>query len=92
MRKTIIAGNWKLFKTIPEAIELANGLKRELFQVDAQAIDIVICPVYTALSEAGEVIMNSNIGLGAQDAYWQDEGAFTGEVSARCSKMRVARM
>lgn len=81
MRKTIIAGNWKMYKTIGQAIELANGLKRELFKVDAQNIDIVICPVFTALSETAEVVANSNIALGCQDAYWQDEGAFTGEVS-----------
>jgi triosephosphate isomerase len=86
MRKTIIAGNWKLYKTIPEAIELANGLKRELFQLDAQDIEIVICPVYTALTEVFEVIQNSAIGMGAQDAYWQDEGAFTGEVSCKMLK------
>ncbi|MFA5410287.1 MAG: triose-phosphate isomerase [Candidatus Omnitrophota bacterium] len=81
MRKTIIAGNWKMYKTISEAIELANGLKRELFNLDNQVIDIVLCPAFTALSEVGEVILNSNIQLGAQDVYWQEEGAFTGEVS-----------
>lgn len=83
MRKTIIAGNWKMYKTISEAIELANGLKRELFNLDNQAIDIVLCPAFTALSEVGEVILNSNIQLGAQDVYWQEEGAFTGEVSCK---------
>ncbi|HLD82364.1 MAG TPA: triose-phosphate isomerase, partial [Candidatus Omnitrophota bacterium] len=79
MRKTIIAGNWKMYKSITQSIELANGLKRELFNIEN--VDIVICPAYTALSEASEVIADSNIQLGAQDAYWQDEGAFTGEVS-----------
>jgi triosephosphate isomerase (TIM) len=79
MRRTIIAGNWKMYKTIAEAIELANGLKRDCF--DLEDIDIVICPPYTALSEVAEVVAESNIQLGAQDAYWQDEGAFTGEIS-----------
>jgi len=82
MRKPIIAGNWKLYKTIGAAIELANGLKREVYKIEPSEIDIVLCPVYTSLSETAEVIMNSNISLGAQDVYWQDEGAFTGEVSA----------
>jgi triosephosphate isomerase (TIM) len=82
MRKTIIAGNWKMYKTIGQAIELANGLKRELFKIDPENIDIVICPVFTALSEVSEVISESNIKLGAQDIYWEDEGAFTGEVSS----------
>jgi len=86
VRKTIIAGNWKLYKTITEAIELANGLKRDLFKVSAEDVDIVVCPVYTALSEVAEVVANSNIALGAQDAYWQDEGAFTGEVSVKMLK------
>lgn len=81
MRKTIIAGNWKMYKTIGEAIELANGLKRELFDLD-QDIDIVICPPFTSLSEISEIIADSNIQLGAQDVHWQDEGAFTGEVSS----------
>ncbi len=81
MRKTIIAGNWKMYKTIPEAIELANGLKRELFKLDANDIDIVLCPAFTALSEVAEVIAESDIQLGAQDMFWQEEGAFTGEIS-----------
>jgi triosephosphate isomerase len=82
MRKTIIAGNWKMYKTIAEAIELANGLKRELFKLNSQEIDIIICPAFTALTEVAEVIVDSNIQLGAQDIHWEDEGAFTGEVSA----------
>ncbi|MFA4989877.1 MAG: triose-phosphate isomerase [Candidatus Omnitrophota bacterium] len=83
MRKTIIAGNWKMYKTIKEAIELSNGLKRELFKLDNQGIEVVLCPPFTALSEVAEVLAESDIMLGAQDLYWQDEGAFTGEVSAR---------
>jgi len=82
MRKTIIAGNWKMYKNIVEAIELSNGLKRELFKLDFAAVDVVICPPFTALSEVAEVLSESDIGLGAQDMHWQDEGAFTGEVSA----------
>jgi triosephosphate isomerase len=82
MRKPIIAGNWKMYKTIGQAIELANGLKRELFKIEPADIDIVLCPVYTCLSEVAEVIASSNMALGAQNVYWQDEGAFTGEISA----------
>jgi triosephosphate isomerase (TIM) len=86
MRKTIIAGNWKLYKTISEAIELSNALKRDLFDLDFNAVEVVICPVYTALSEVSEVITESEIQMGAQDAYWEDEGAFTGEVSTKMLK------
>ncbi|MCX5701281.1 MAG: triose-phosphate isomerase [Candidatus Omnitrophica bacterium] len=86
MRKTIIAGNWKLYKTINEAIELSNGLMRDLFKIDSQGIDIVLCPPFTALSSVSEVILESNIYLGGQDLYWVDEGAFTGEISGKMLK------
>ncbi|MFA5063717.1 MAG: triose-phosphate isomerase [Candidatus Omnitrophota bacterium] len=86
MRKTIIAGNWKMYKTIKEAIELSNGLKRELFKLDKQGIDVVLCPPFTALSEVYEVISESDIMLGGQNLYWLDEGAFTGEVSGKMLK------
>ncbi|MDP2939878.1 MAG: triose-phosphate isomerase [Candidatus Omnitrophota bacterium] len=79
MRKLIIAGNWKMFKTILEAIDLANGLKRNLF--DVTTIDIVICPAFTSLAEVYEVISGSNLQLGAQDMHWEEQGAFTGGVS-----------
>ena len=72
-----------MYKTISEAIELANGLKREFFKLDSSSIDVVVCPPFTALSEVFEVIADSLIQLGAQDAHWQDEGAFTGEVSCK---------
>jgi len=81
MRKIIIAGNWKMYKTIGEAIELANGLKRELSVLDYTSVDVVLCPPYTALSEVSEVLSGTEIKLGAQDVYWEDEGAFTGEIS-----------
>ncbi len=68
-----------MYKTIPEAIELVNSLKRELLEIGN--IDIVVVPPYTALTEVADMIVGSNIELGAQDVYWEDEGAFTGEVS-----------
>jgi len=86
IRKTIIAGNWKMYKTISEAIELATKLKRGLYELEESVIDIVICPPFTALSEVAEVIADSNIRLGAQDAFWENEGAYTGEVSCRMLK------
>lgn len=79
MRKPVIAGNWKMNKSINEAIELVNSLKREL--VDIQEIDIIICPVYTALSDVSDLLIDSNISLGAQNIYWEPSGAFTGEIS-----------
>ncbi len=79
MRRVIIAGNWKMNKTILEAIDLVNGLKRELS--DIENVDIVVIPPYTALSEIRDMIIDSNIELGAQDVYWEEKGAFTGEIS-----------
>jgi len=79
MRKPIIAGNWKLNKTNQEAVELVTLLKRELS--DITEVDIVVCPVFTALSEVSDVLVESNINLGAQNLYWEESGAFTGEVS-----------
>ncbi len=75
-----------MYKTIIEAIELANGLKRELFNLDYPNIDVVLCPPFTVLSEVYEVITDSDIQLGAQDCFWQDEGAFTGEISGKMLK------
>lgn len=79
MRRYIIAGNWKMNKIVGDAIELANGLKRELYEVDY--LDIVLCPPFTALDEVNEITSGSNIQLGAQNVYWEDKGAYTGEVS-----------
>ncbi|MFH1655002.1 MAG: triose-phosphate isomerase [Candidatus Omnitrophota bacterium] len=79
MRKIIIAGNWKMNKTVSEAIELANGLKRNLYETTN--IEIVICPTFIALNEISEMISQSNIDLGAQNVYWEENGAFTGEIS-----------
>jgi len=70
-----------MYKTINEAIDLANGLKRELFKLDFASVDVVLCPAFCALSEVAEVLNETDIGLGGQDVHWFDEGAFTGEVS-----------
>ncbi len=80
MRKIIIAGNWKLNKTSLEAIELVNELKRAVG--DVTEVDIVVCPPFTALGDVRDALSESNIGVGAQNVYWEDAGAFTGEVSA----------
>ncbi|HLF18586.1 MAG TPA: triose-phosphate isomerase [Candidatus Omnitrophota bacterium] len=80
MRKPIIAGNWKLNKNSKEAVELVTLLIRDLS--DITDVDIVVCPVFTVLRDVYDVLLESNIGLGAQDLYWEDSGAFTGAISA----------
>ena len=84
MRKPILAGNWKLNKTIKEAIEFTTLLKRLV--TETQHVDVVICPPYTALSDLSEILLESEIKLGAQDVYWEEKGAFTGEVSSTLIK------
>ena len=79
MRKPIIAGNWKMNKTVGEARELVTALKGKV--ADVTDVEIVVAPPFTALSAVAEVINGSNIKLAAQDMYWEETGAFTGEVS-----------
>src|SRR3989338_359516 len=86
MRKTIIAGNWKMHKTVKEGQELAVALRRELYNIEN--VEIVICPPYTLLAYLADALETSNILIGAQDAFWQSEGAFTGEVS--CGMLKDA--
>lgn len=83
-RKPIIAGNWKLNKTIKEAIEFVTLLKRQIG--DLQNVDVVVCPPFTALASLNDVLLESDIKLGAQDLYWEEKGAFTGEVSGSLIK------
>ncbi|MFQ5680646.1 MAG: triose-phosphate isomerase [Candidatus Omnitrophota bacterium] len=89
MRKTIIAGNWKMHKTVGEALELVNGLKRGLYSLEN--VELVVCPGFTLLDEVGDALSGSDISLGAQNVHWQEEGAFTGEVCARQLKDIGAR-
>lgn len=79
MRKPFIVGNWKMNKTSKEAVELVNYLKREL--IDLEEVDIAVCPPYTTLADVSDLLLDSSIKLGAQNVYWEKEGAFTGEVS-----------
>lgn len=80
-RKLIIAGNWKMNKTVAEALDLVRGLKIELANV--KEVDIVVCPPFTALSEVSKAILESkNIRLGAQNMSEHNMGAYTGEIAA----------
>ncbi len=84
MRKPAIAANWKLNKTIKEAIEFATLLKRGVR--DTRSVEIIICPVYTAMAEVSEIFQDTDFRVGGQDLYWDEKGAFTGEVSATLLK------
>ncbi len=80
-RTPLIAGNWKLHKTVGESVELARAV---LHRLDRRSpTEVVVAPVYTALYAVHQALGEaSRVGLAAQDVYWEDQGAFTGEVSA----------
>ncbi|MBW2194368.1 MAG: triosephosphate isomerase, partial [Deltaproteobacteria bacterium] len=79
-RKPLIAGNWKMFKTGPEAKELTSRLKSLVS--DIVDVDVVVAPPFTALAVVAEAAQDSVIYLGAQDLFWETEGAYTGQISA----------
>jgi len=79
MRRPIIAGNWKMNKSITEALDLIEDLKQEVASLTE--VDIVVCPPFVSLWPAKKALEGSNIQLGAQDMYWEGSGAYTGEVS-----------
>lgn len=79
-RKPMVAGNWKMNKTVSEAAELLEALKPELKDVDS--VDLVVCPPFIDLPLAKDTLAGSNIKVGAQNLHWAASGAYTGEVSA----------
>jgi len=82
-RRPIIAANWKMHKTHLEAIQAVQKLSYLLDQADAERVEVVICPAATSLRSVQTLIDSDRLpyGLGAQNVHWEDEGAFTGEVS-----------
>ena len=80
MRKKLITANWKMYKTPVEArdffrdfLPLVSGHERD---------EIVVCPTYLAIDAGVQAVKGTNVAIGAQDVYWQKEGAFTGEICA----------
>ena len=79
MRTPVIAGNWKMNKTVAEAVALASEIKEKVAGVEN--VKIIVCPVFTAVKSVADVLKGSNVKVGAQDMYWETSGAYTGEVS-----------
>jgi triosephosphate isomerase len=79
MRKKIIAGNWKMNKTVAEALTLAEGIKADL--ADCTDVEVVVCPPFTALKSVSDVLADTQIKLGSQNMSSEDDGAYTGEIS-----------
>jgi len=79
MRIPFIAGNWKMYKTVHEAVVFVKELKNLVR--DMTDVEIVVAPPFTAVHAVAEAARNSNVGVAAQDVYWEREGAFTGEIA-----------
>ncbi len=80
MRKALIAGNWKMYLDRDSAVGLAEALSREVRDTDDR--DILVCPSFPLISDVKRALENSVVMLGAQNMYFEDKGAFTGEISA----------
>src|SRR3990172_11064107 len=87
-KRRIIAGNWKMYKTAKEAVTLVQELEDQLDEIAGDArglegIEVIVCPPFTALKSIYTVLWQDKpaIALGAQNMFWEDEGAYTGEVS-----------
>jgi len=80
MRKPIIAGNWKMYKTIAEAETLVAAIRSGVQTIDA--VETVVCPPFVAIPAVAAALAGSNVAIGAQDVYFEQEGAYTGEVAA----------
>lgn len=80
-RTPLVAGNWKMYKTIVEARQLVPDLVRGLANIEG--VEKVICPPFTSLMAVKALLEGTDIGVGAQNLYWENEGAFTGEISPK---------
>jgi len=79
MRKLLIAGNWKMNTTLMEAVDLVNEMKEPLDRING--VDKVVCPPFISIAVISEILMDSSIKVGAQNMYFKEKGAFTGEIS-----------
>jgi triosephosphate isomerase len=80
MRTPIVAGNWKMNKNVAEAVELVRALRAATTAVEK--VEMVVCPPFIALTAVKDALAGSQIAVGAQNMYWEEKGAFTGEISA----------
>ncbi|AFZ33891.1 triosephosphate isomerase [Stanieria cyanosphaera PCC 7437] len=80
MRKIILAGNWKMYKTQAESVEFVQKFKPEI-EDTAEGREIVLCTPFTSLTAMSKILHGSKIRLGAQNIHWEDQGAYTGEIA-----------
>lgn len=81
MRKPMIAGNWKMNKTVAESVALAESIKAGLHQISLKDVDVVVAPPFTSINKVAEFLESSSVGVSSQNLYFENEGAFTGEIS-----------
>jgi len=77
-RTPLVAGNWKMNNTVSASERLARGVARS---VGGDRVEVAVCPPFTSLAAVSAVLQGSAVALGAQDVHWEDEGAYTGEIS-----------
>ncbi|HWE30954.1 MAG TPA: triose-phosphate isomerase, partial [Polyangia bacterium] len=83
-RTKLICGNWKLHKTIAESVELATAIKNAVGPL--RDIEVAVAPVFTALHAVAKRLEGSAVAVAAQDCFWEEQGAWTGEVSPKLLK------
>jgi triosephosphate isomerase len=86
MRKKLIAGNWKMNLSVTEAENLSTELIKSIKEKDLEKADVVVCPPFISLIPVGRIINESGVKLGAQNLHYEDNGAYTGEISAEMLK------
>jgi triosephosphate isomerase (TIM) len=84
MRKNLVAGNWKMNKTVAEARDLVSKMSAPLGEITN--VEKVLCPPFTAVTSIAAMLTGTDIGLGAQNLHWEEKGAFTGEVAPNMIK------
>ncbi len=86
MRKSFIAGNWKMNTDVHSSVKLAEGVVLGCKDVAGSKVDVAVCPPFVYLQQVGKALQSSHIGLGSQDIYFERKGAFTGEISSAMLK------
>ncbi|MEM8861572.1 MAG: triose-phosphate isomerase, partial [Chloroflexota bacterium] len=79
MRKPIIAGNWKMNMTVAEAVDFVNSVKNDLDQIDG--VDVAFCAPSIAIPAVADALAGTSVGVGAQNMYFEEKGAYTGELA-----------
>ena len=86
MRKFIVAGNWKMNTTVPEGESLANEIETKIWHYERDKFQLIIAPPFTHLATIRSIIDSDKVKLGAQNLFWEEKGAYTGEISAAMLK------